>query len=42
MSIGREAANLMLDMLTDRESFAPRIVTLTTELTEGRSVRALK
>ena len=42
MSIGREAANLMLDMLTARESFAPRIVTLTTELTEGKSVRALK
>ena len=42
MSIGREAANLMLDMLTDRESFAPRIVTLTTELTEGSSVRSVK
>ena len=42
MSIGREAANLMLDMLSDRESFAPRIVTLTTELTEGSSVRSVK
>ena len=42
MSIGREAANLMLDMLSDRESFAPRIVTLNTELTEGSSVRSVK
>ena len=42
MSIGREAANLMLDMLSNREGFAPRIVTLTTELTEGSSVRSLK
>ena len=42
LSIGREAANLMLDMLTDRDIFAPRIVTLTTELTEGTSVRALE
>ena len=42
MSIGREAANLMLDMLTAKESYAPRIVTLTTELTEGTSVRSVK
>ena len=42
MSIGHEAANLMLDMLSDRESFAPRIVTLTTELTDGSSVRSVK
>jgi len=42
MSIGREAANLMLDMLSSGEAFAPRIVTLTTELTEGSSVRPLK
>ena len=42
LSIGREAANLMLDMLSSGESFAPRIVTLTTELTEGSSVRSLK
>lgn len=41
LSIGREAANLMLDMLSSGESFAPRIVTLTTELTEGSSVRSL-
>jgi LacI family transcriptional regulator len=38
MSIGREAAGLMLDMLSEKDSFAPRIVTLTTELTEGSSV----
>ena len=42
LSIGREAANLMLDMLSSRESHVSRIVTLTTELTEGKSVRALK
>ena len=41
LSIGREAASLMLDMLSARETFAPRIVTLTTELAEGRSVRRL-
>ena len=38
MSIGREAAGLMLDMLSEKDSFAPRIVTLITELTEGSSV----
>ena len=38
MSIGREAAGLLLDMLSEKDSFAPRIVTLTTELTEGSSV----
>ena len=38
ISIGREAAGLMLDMLSEKDSFAPRIVTLTTELTEGSSV----
>lgn len=42
MSIGREAASLMLDMLSEKDSFAPRIVTLTTELTEGSSVSRLK
>ena len=42
LSIGREAASLMLDMLSDRDSFAPRIVTLTTELTDGSSVRRLE
>ena len=41
LGIGRECANLMLDMLSDRENVAPRIVTLTTELTEGSSVRPL-
>ena len=42
MSIGREAAGLMLDMLSEKDSFAPRIVTLTTELTEGSSVSRLE
>ena len=42
LSIGREAANLMLDMLSSRNTTAPRIVTLTTELAEGSSVRPLK
>jgi len=41
LSIGREAANLMLDMLSGNESSVSRIVTLTTELTEGKSIRAL-
>ena len=41
MSIGRETASLMLDMLSARDTYAPRIVTLTTELTEGSSVRPL-
>ena len=42
LSIGREAANLMLDLLGSHDSVSHRIVTLSTELTEGRSVRALK
>ena len=42
LSIGREAANLMLDMLSNEESGGCRIVTLTTELTEGSSVRPMK
>ena len=42
LSIGREAANLMLNMLSNEESGGCRIVTLTTELTEGSSVRPLK
>ena len=42
LSIGRESANLMLDMLSNEESGGCRIVTLTTELTEGSSVRPLK
>jgi LacI family transcriptional regulator len=41
LSIGREAANLMLNMLSNDESGC-RIVTLTTELTEGSSIRPLK
>lgn len=40
LSIGREAANLMLDLLMNRDAVSHRIVTLSTELTEGRSVRA--
>ena len=42
MSIGREAANLMLDLLSSGASPAHRIVTLTTEMTEGHSVSVLK
>lgn len=42
LSIGRETANLMLDLLGSHDSVSHRIVTLSTELTEGRSVRALK
>ena len=42
LSIGRESANLMLNMLSNEESGGCRIVTLTTELTEGSSVRPLK
>ena len=42
LSIGREAANLMLDLLGSGGSFSHRIVTLSTELTEGSSVRELK
>ncbi len=40
LSIGRECANLMLDLLNNRDSACHRIVTLSTELTEGKSVRA--
>ena len=41
-SIGREAANLMLDLLgSSRDNPVHRIVTLSTELTEGKSVREL-
>ena len=42
LSIGREAANLMLDLLGNHDSVSHRIVTLSTELAEGKSVRALK
>ena len=41
LSIGREAANLMLDLLGSRGNASHRVVTLSTELTEGTSVRAL-
>ena len=42
LSIGREAAGLMLDLLGDHGNASHRIVTLSTELAEGKSVRALK
>ena len=42
LSIGREAANLMLDLLVNHDTVSHRIITLSTELTEGKSVRALK
>ena len=42
LSIGRETANLMLDLLGNHDGISHRIVTLSTELTEGKSVRALK
>ena len=41
LSIGREAANLMLDLLRNHDSISHRVVTLSTELTEGTSVRQL-
>jgi LacI family transcriptional regulator len=40
VGIGREAANLMLDLLGNRDNPTHRIVTLSTELTEGTSVHA--
>ncbi len=42
LSIGREAANLMLDLLAGHDGVSHRIVTLSTELTEGRSVMAVR
>lgn len=42
VGIGREAANLMLDLLGNRDNPTHRIVTLSTELTEGTSVHAPK
>ena len=42
LSIGREAANLMLDLLSHQDSTSHRIVTLTTELTEGKSVQKIR
>ena len=41
LSIGREAAILMLDLLGSHGNPSHRIVTLSTELTEGKSVQAL-
>lgn len=42
LSIGREAASLMLDLLGGSENPVHRIVTLSTELAEGTSVRPLE
>ena len=42
LSIGREAASLMLDLVGSGNSVSHRIVTLSTELAEGKSVRVLK
>ena len=42
LSIGREAAKLMLDLLGTEGELSHRVVTLTTELAEGKSVRPLK
>ena len=42
LSIGREAANLMLDLLAGHDGVSHRIVTLSTELAEGRSVMAVR
>ena len=42
LSIGRETANLMLDLLGNHDGISHRIVTLSTELTEGKSVKMLK
>ena len=42
LSIGREAANLMLDLLGSSENRVHRIVTLSTELADGTSVRPLQ
>ena len=42
LSIGREAASLMLDLVGSGNSVSHRIVTLSTELAEGRSIRTLK
>ena len=41
LSIGREAASLMLDLLAGHGAVSHRIVTISTELTEGKSVRRL-
>lgn len=42
LSIGKECAGLMLDLLNAGDQAVHRIITLSTDLTEGRSVRALK
>ena len=41
-SIGQECANLMLETLSSKGTAVPRVITLSTELTEGTSVRALE
>ena len=41
LGIGRECADLMLDMLSTKNPPVPRVITLSTELNEGSSVRAL-
>ena len=42
LGIGRECADLMLDILSSKNPPVPRVITLSTELTEGSSVRALE
>ena len=42
LGIGRECADLMLDILSSKNPPVPRVITLPTELTEGSSVRALE
>ena len=41
-SIGQECANLMLETLSSKGTAVPRVITLSTELTEGTSTRALE
>ena len=42
LGIGRECANLMLETLSSKGTAVPRVITLSTELTEGTSTRALE
>ena len=42
LGIGRECANLMLETLSSKGTAVPRVITLSTELTEGTSVRTLE
>ncbi len=41
LSIGQECAKLILDLLSERERISHRVVTLSTQLTRGTSVRPL-